>query len=81
MKTILKITALFLAFSLPSALAAEIAGWRMPLAADPVNLLGAFATVLVLMTVLQDYGRGRGAASRAQRHSHTNSRAANPLAA
>lgn len=82
MKTLLKITALFLAVSLPFALAAEIAGLPIPLAADPFHLLGAFAVVLVLLTALQDYEPAkRGRALRAGLHSPANGRATNPLAA
>lgn len=57
MTTSLKLIALVLAASLPSAFAAELSGLTLPAVIDPLHLFAALVAVLVLLTASADYGR------------------------
>lgn len=81
MKTSLKVIALLLAVSVPSALAIELAGVELPAGADTGSLFGAFVVALVGLTALADYARPNAVGSiRATSH-RLSCKAAHPLAA
>lgn len=81
MKTSLKVIALLLAASVPSALAMELAGVELPAGADTGSLFVAYVVALVGLTAFADYARpvaGRSIPATPQRSSR---QAAHPLAA
>jgi len=81
MNTSLKVIALLLAASVPSALAIELAGVELPAGADTGSLFGAFVVALIGLTALADYARPLAAGSiRATPHCISR-KAAHPLAA
>jgi hypothetical protein len=57
MKTSLKFLSLFLAASLPGALAAEFAGVALPAGFDATSAFAAFVVSLIILTAHGDYSR------------------------
>lgn len=57
MKTILLYVSLFLAASLPGAIAAELAGVSLPASINSLHIFGALVASFVLLTVVSDYSR------------------------
>lgn len=55
MKTTLIHVALFLAASLPGAIAAELAGVTLPASINSLHIFGALAASFVLLTFVSDY--------------------------
>lgn len=83
MTTSLKLIALALAASLPSAFAADLSGLTLPAAMDPLHLFAALVAALVLLTAFADYGRRGTLRILAQQAAlaHPERTAAHPLAA
>ncbi len=57
MKTSLKALSLFLAFSVPGALAVEFAGVNLPAGVDATAAFAAFFVTLFALIVVADYSR------------------------
>jgi hypothetical protein len=57
MKTLLTILSLLSAGSLPSAIAAELAGAHLPAGMNSMTAFGAFIISLVALTAFADYAR------------------------
>jgi hypothetical protein len=82
MKTSLKFVPLFLAVSLPSALAAEFAGMQLPTGLDPLTAFAAFVASVVVMLAWSDYSRAGRVTIPATVAAHRSpEKAAHPLAA
>lgn len=81
MKTSLKVIALLLAASVPSALAIELAGVELPAGADAGSLFGAFVVALVGLTAFADYARPFASGSAGATPLRVARKAAHPLAA
>jgi hypothetical protein len=83
MKTSLTLLPFISALSVPSALAAELAGIDLPTMIAPTQLFAAFVIVLVTQIAWADYGRNSRRLSSPQRvpGATRSTRAAHPLAA
>jgi hypothetical protein len=82
MKTSLKFVPLFLAVSLPSAFAVELAGVSLPTGLDSFTAFAAFVASLVIMVAWSDYSQPRRQTiSAAVATSPSAQKAAHPLAA
>jgi hypothetical protein len=88
MKTFLKSLSLFLAASVPSALAVEFVGIDLPAGLDATAAFGAFVVTLVAMIAFTDYTRARAPltvatvpGTAASSHAGAIEKATHPLAA
>ena len=81
MKTSLKVIALLLAASVPSALAIELAGVELPAGADTGSLFVAFVVAFISLTAFADYGRPLAVGSIHATSRRVSPKAAHPLAA